>query len=67
MTYRIDGMTCGGCARAITRALERAGIAGAAVDHEAGTATVPEGTDDAAVRKAVEGAGFTVVGPFVGP
>lgn len=61
-TYTIEGMTCGGCARSITRALERAGISDARVDHEAGTAQVPDSADEKAVRDAVTKAGFDVVG-----
>jgi len=64
MTYRIDGMTCGGCSASVSRALVRAGVEGAEVDHDRGTATVPDGVEASVVQKAVEGAGFTFVGPY---
>lgn len=57
VVYKVDGMTCGGCVGAVTRALERAGVR-AKVSLEAGTAAVPQGTDEATVRRAVEDAGF---------
>jgi|GEM_PF-391597 len=59
--YRVKGMTCGGCARGLTSAFQRAEIQ-ATVDHGAGTATVAGVVPSAAVRAAVEEAGFEFVG-----
>ncbi|MCA9567300.1 MAG: heavy-metal-associated domain-containing protein [Myxococcales bacterium] len=55
--YRVEGMTCGGCVRSVTNALERAGLQ-ATVDLDSHTATVEGTHDPEKVRKAVEGAGF---------
>ncbi len=59
-TLKIEGMTCGGCSRSVTRALEKAGVTVASVSHHDGTAQVGDDTDLAAATKAVEKAGFTV-------
>jgi copper chaperone len=61
--YRIDGMSCDGCARAVTRALEAA-LPGAAVrvDLAAGRATVAGEAAEAEIRRAVERAGFVFAG-----
>ncbi len=41
LTYRVQGMTCGGCVRHVEKALRGApGVEAAAVDLAAGTATV---------------------------
>ncbi|MBM3567590.1 MAG: heavy-metal-associated domain-containing protein [Alphaproteobacteria bacterium] len=62
-TYRIDGMTCQGCARSVTRAIERAvPTLKASVDHVHGTAAVEGEGDEAAIRRAVETAGFVFKG-----
>lgn len=53
----VDGMTCGGCAASVTKALAKAGIP-AKVDLESRTATLPPDADLSAARRAVEGAGF---------
>ncbi|MDE1147752.1 MAG: heavy-metal-associated domain-containing protein [Azospirillaceae bacterium] len=62
--YRVDGMTCQGCARSVTKAIQ-ANSPGAevAVDLGAGVVTVtgPAGAEQ--VRTAVEDAGFDFVGP----
>jgi len=62
-TYRVSGMTCGGCARAVSAAISEA-VAGAKahVDLGAGTVRV-EGADAAQVRAAIEAAGFGFEGP----
>ena len=58
-TYRIAGMTCGGCVRSVTRALRNAlPQAQVEVDLERATARVQGEHSDAAVRQAVEQAGF---------
>jgi copper chaperone len=58
-SYRITGMTCGGCVRSVPRALESAlPQAEIEVDLEQATARVRGEHDEAAVRRAVEQAGF---------
>lgn len=60
-SYPVDGMTCGHCARAVTRELSALpGVSDVAVDVATGTATVASERplDDAAVRAAVEEAGY---------
>ncbi len=56
-TYDIDGMTCGGCVSAVTRALEKAGYA-AAVDLETHTVRIDGEPDDTTVVAAITKAGF---------
>jgi copper chaperone len=58
-TYKIDGMTCGGCVSSVTKAL------GAVVDAQTiavsldeGTATITAEHDESAIKTAVEDAGF---------
>ncbi len=64
LTFRVDGMECGGCSRSITaaiRAVEPA--ADVAVDLPAGTVRVTgAGDDDGPLVRAIEDAGFTVTG-----
>ncbi|TVR97219.1 MAG: copper chaperone [Rhodospirillales bacterium] len=62
-TYRVEGMTCQGCVRAVGNAIrERVPDAAVDVDLEAGTVRVGDGTDEAAIRDAVAGAGFRFLG-----
>ncbi|MGC2854280.1 heavy-metal-associated domain-containing protein [Novispirillum sp. DQ9] len=57
-TYDVDGMTCGGCANTLRNALAKE-IPSAAVTIDLAAAKVTvEPADDAAVQRAVEGAGF---------
>jgi len=61
-TYTVHGMTCGGCANAVTNAITKAAPnATVKVDLDAKTITV-EDTDAATVKQAVEGAGFEFLG-----
>lgn len=62
VSYRVTGMTCAGCVRALTKAV-LAGYpdASVAVDLPKGVLTVA-GPDEAAVRSAVEDAGFGYAG-----
>lgn len=60
-TLRIDGMTCGGCARSVRKALEKSGATVETVDHEAGTAVVRDDVDRDAAAAALSKAGFTLV------
>jgi copper chaperone len=56
--YRVTGMTCGGCARALTQAIaEIAPEAVVAIDLETKVVTI-DGADEAQVRAAVDQAGF---------
>lgn len=61
-TYRVDGMTCGGCVRSVTNALERAGLQ-ASVDLAEKSATVQGEHQADTVKQAIEGAGFDFGGP----
>lgn len=57
-TYKVTGMTCGGCARSVESAI-KAEAPAASVTIDLGTATVTvDGADEAQVKKAVDGAGF---------
>mgnify|MGYP000925352834 CR=1 FL=1 len=60
-TYKVSGMTCGGCVRSVTRALEQA-LPGTKVlvSLEAKTAEVDGQHDPAKAKAAIEGAGFEV-------
>ncbi len=63
-TMKIEGMMCGHCEAAVKKALESiAGVAQAAVSHEAGTAVVTlEGeVSDGALRQAVEEKDYKVL------
>jgi copper chaperone CopZ len=59
-TMTIEGMMCKHCAARVEKALGALGVT-AAVDLEAKTAAVTGDTDDEALRKAVEDAGYKVV------
>jgi copper chaperone len=62
-TYKVQGMTCEGCARSVTRAV--AAVLPAVrtqVSVQSGTLTVDGEHDEAAVACAVEDAGFTFAG-----
>ncbi len=58
-TLAIEGMTCGGCVRAVTRALSAVpGVTGVDVDLEQARAMVRGTAPAAALAAAVERAGF---------
>jgi copper chaperone len=58
-TYRVTGMTCEGCVRAVTRAVTRAAPAArVGVDLTAGWLTIDGEAAPEAVARAVEDAGF---------
>ncbi len=61
-TYRVHGMSCGGCARGVTNAATNA-APGATIEVslEAATLRVVGEHDPARVKQAVEDAGFDVV------
>ena len=58
-TYKVGGMTCAGCVRSVTNALERlSGDLDVEVSLEAGTVRVRGEHTEAEIEKAVEDAGF---------
>ena len=60
-TYTVDGMTCDHCVRSVTEEVKQIpGVADVAVDLASGAVTVTSETDldTAAVRAAVEEAGY---------
>jgi copper ion binding protein len=62
-TYQISGMTCGHCVNAVSSELgQLPGVSDVQVDLAAGRATVTsdQPLDDAAVRAAVDEAGYEV-------
>lgn len=63
-TYAVEGMSCDHCVHAITGEVTKvAGVSDVAVDLNAKTVTVTgEEPDDAAIRAAIDEAGYTVVG-----
>jgi len=63
ITYRIHGMTCDGCVRSLTKALETA-LPGRGVEVrlKEGLARIEGAPDDAAVEDAIEDAGFDYAG-----
>ncbi|MBW2457850.1 MAG: heavy-metal-associated domain-containing protein [Deltaproteobacteria bacterium] len=62
-TYKITGMSCQGCVGSVTRALTAA-LPGAkiTVELEGGLARIDGAHEPAAVKQAVEDAGFDFVG-----
>ncbi|UUZ44751.1 heavy-metal-associated domain-containing protein [Janibacter limosus] len=63
-TYTVTGMTCGHCVSSVTEEIrEIAGVEGVRVELESGAVTVTsaEPVDAAAVRTAVEEAGYQLV------
>ncbi len=63
VTYRVDGMTCGGCSASLTRALDQVGLADVCeVSHERGDVRVAGEHDPAVVERAVKDAGFEFIG-----
>jgi copper chaperone CopZ len=64
-TYSVSGMSCGHCAAAVTREVERIdGVTGVAVDLDRGTVAVTSEReiDGGDVRAAVERAGYELTG-----
>ena len=60
-TYTVEGMTCGHCVSSVTEEVSGvAGVTDVQVDLESGRLTVQGDADAAAVRAAVEEAGYTV-------
>lgn len=63
-TYRVTGMSCQHCVNAITSEVGAVpGVTAVAVDLEAGTVAITgEALDDAAIRAAIDEAGYETVG-----
>ena len=62
-TYEVQGMTCEGCARALTRAIAvELPAVKTQVNVQSGTLTVQGEHDEAAVARAVDSAGFVFAG-----
>ena len=64
-TIKIEGMMCGHCEMHVKKALEAiSGVESAVASHEKGTAvvTLTSDVDDATLTKAVEEAGYKVIG-----
>jgi copper chaperone len=63
-TFSVQGMTCGHCVQAVTDEIQQIdGVTGVEVALETGSVTVASdaGIDEAAVRAAVDEAGYEVV------
>jgi copper chaperone len=62
-TYKVTGMSCGGCASSVTKAiLSVAPKANISVDPSSGLAVVEGDSDEATVKAAIEAAGFGYAG-----
>lgn len=62
-TYKVSGMTCGGCVRAVSNAIGAAAPASrVAVDLGRGLVSVEGDADESAIIGAIEGAGFVCDG-----
>lgn len=62
-TYKVEGMTCGGCASSVEQAIKMVSAqASVEVQLEGGLVTVSGVDDDDLIRQAVEDAGFTYAG-----
>ena len=65
ISLKVQGMTCGGCVASVTRVLKAVpGVADVAVTLQPGVANVtfdPARTGSAALRAAIEDAGYDVV------
>ncbi|HYD31832.1 MAG TPA: heavy-metal-associated domain-containing protein [Azospirillaceae bacterium] len=63
-TYKVEGMTCGGCARSVSNAIVKAApTATVDVDLANKLVKVDGGVPEAQVKEAVEKAGFDFMGP----
>ncbi|MDQ6606679.1 MAG: cation transporter [Actinomycetota bacterium] len=61
-TYVVEGMTCGHCELSVREEVEEvAGVESAQADRATGRLTVRGDVDEAAVRAAVQAAGFELV------
>lgn len=63
-TYRVNGMTCGGCAKHVEKALRKvAGVQAASVDVAKGVAVVEGSAPLETLTASVAEAGYELVGP----
>ena len=61
LDFKVEGMTCGHCERAVTKAVQTADPdAKVEVDRTAGRVSVESAKDAQVIRKAIEGEGYTV-------
>ena len=62
-TYQVSGMTCGHCVKAVSEEVGQvSGVFHVSVDLDKGLVTVKgSGIDDAAIKAAVDEAGYAVV------
>jgi copper chaperone len=61
LEFQVNGMTCGGCARAITNAVESVDAAATVqVDLAAKRVTIDPAADTAKLQSAIEDAGYEV-------
>lgn len=61
ITFKVQGMTCGGCARAVTNAVKQVDPAAAvAVDLGAKTVAVTSSASSDRLQRAIEEAGYEV-------
>ena len=61
-TFTVQGMSCGHCELSVTEEVQELdGVTAASADHATGRLTVVGDVDPAAVRGAVEAAGYAVV------
>lgn len=62
-TYKVEGMSCGGCASSVEQAIKAvAAQASVEVKLDGGLVTVTGVDDDNLVKQAVDDAGFTYAG-----
>jgi copper chaperone CopZ len=60
--YRVNGMTCGGCARHVEKALRAvAGVSGVVMDVAKGTAAVEGSASFEAMAASVAAAGYELI------
>jgi copper chaperone len=64
-TWKVDGMTCGGCSGSVERVLQGApGLVSVKADHVADEVALeidPQRVDRDEIKRRIEGAGFDVV------
>lgn len=61
--YKVDGMTCGGCASSVTKAIKSIAPASEVeITLEGGRVVVSGPHDEGALKQAVEDAGFDFLG-----
>lgn len=62
--YRVSGMTCGGCAKHVEKALRSvAGVTSVVVDVDKGTATIEGAAPFEAMAASVVAAGYELITP----